>query len=133
MVLILLMCLIWVDGMGLFVASRSMIITGKTIWDESISDQWIKKENLEAAQQSWGKLLEQKGYQTYMTGKWHVSINPNEVFKRLEMFDPACQDFFKKKIERAMIDRRRDKQIFEGFRFSQWRVLGRRKTFRRGN
>ena len=38
------------------VASRSMIITGKTIWDaKSISDQW-SKENLEAAQQNWGKL-----------------------------------------------------------------------------
>ncbi|MEC7173215.1 MAG: sulfatase-like hydrolase/transferase, partial [Bacteroidota bacterium] len=58
-------------------ASRAMIITGKTIWDaKTTSDQWSKKENLEAAQQSWGKLLEQKGYQTYMTGKWHIPIDP---------------------------------------------------------
>ena len=80
------------------VASRSMIITGKTIWDaKSISDQWIKKENLEAAQQSWGKLLEQKGYQTYMTGKWHVSINPNEVFQTVRNVRPGMpRDFFKK-------------------------------------
>ena len=80
------------------VASRSMIITGKTIWDaKSISDQWSKKENLEAAQQSWGKLLEQKGYQTYMTGKWHVSINPNEVFQTVRNVRPGMpRDFFKK-------------------------------------
>ena len=80
------------------VASRSMIITGKTIWDaKSISDQWSKKENLEAAQQSWGKLLEQKGYQTYITGKWHVSINPNEVFQTVRNVRPGMpRDFFKK-------------------------------------
>ena len=80
------------------VASRSMIITGKTIWDaKSISDQWSKKENLEAAQQSWGKLLEQKGYQTYMTGKWHVSINPHEVFQTIRNVRPGMpRDFFKK-------------------------------------
>ena len=80
------------------VASRSMIITGKTIWDaRSISDQWSKKENLEAAQQSWGKLLEQKGYHTYMTGKWHVSINPNEVFQTVRNVRPGMpRDFFKK-------------------------------------
>ena len=80
------------------VASRSMIITGKTIWDaKSISDQWSKKENLEAAQQSWGKLLEQKGYHTYMTGKWHVSINPNEVFQTVRNVRPGMpRDFFKK-------------------------------------
>ena len=80
------------------VASRSMIITGTTIWDaKSISDQWSKKENLEAAQQSWGKLLEQKGYQTYMTGKWHVSINPHEVFQTIRNVRPGMpRDFFKK-------------------------------------
>ena len=80
------------------VASRSMIITGKTIWDaKSISDQWSKKENLEAAQQSWGKLMEQKGYHTYMTGKWHVSINPNEVFRTVRNVRPGMpRDFFKK-------------------------------------
>ena len=80
------------------VASRSMIITGKTIWDaKSISDQWSKKENLEAAQQSWGKLLEQKGYHTYMTGKWHVSINPHEVFQTIRNVRPGMpRDFFKK-------------------------------------
>ena len=85
------------------VASRAMIITGKTIWDaKKISDQWRKKENLEAAQHSWGKLLEQKGYQTYMSGKWHVSIDPNEVFQTVRNVRPGMpRDFFKKENQKG--------------------------------
>ena len=79
-------------------ASRAMIITGKTIWDaKTTSDQWSKKENLEAAQQSWGKLLEQKGYQTYMTGKWHIPIDPKVIFQTVRNVRPGMpRDFFKK-------------------------------------
>ena len=52
------------------VALRAMIITGKTIWSAKIiSDQWGKHKNMEAIQESWGKLMENKGYQTYMAGK----------------------------------------------------------------
>ena len=43
------------------VASRAMIITGKTIWDAKIiSDQWEREKNMEAVQESWGKLMEKK-------------------------------------------------------------------------
>ena len=80
------------------VASRAMIITGKTIWDAmAISDQWRKQKKMEAAQQSWGKLLEQKGYQTFMTGKWHVPIDPKKIFQTVRNVRPGMpRDFFKK-------------------------------------
>ncbi len=79
-------------------ASRAMIITGKTIWDAmAISDQWRKQKKMEAAQQSWGKLLEQKGYQTFMTGKWHVPIDPKKIFQTVRNVRPGMpRDFFKK-------------------------------------
>ena len=67
------------------VASRSMIITGRSIWNaKQINDKWKKKENFELAEQSWGKLMERKGYNTYMSGKWHVSIDPKKVFQNIK-------------------------------------------------
>ena len=67
------------------VASRSMIITGKTLWNtKKISDKWKKKSNYELAENSWPKLLEKKGYNTYMSGKWHVFIDPKKVFQNIK-------------------------------------------------
>ncbi len=80
------------------VASRSMIITGKSIWRaKALSDQWKKSEMHELAQESWGKLMEQQGYQTYMTGKWHVSIAPEKIFQTVRHVRPGMpKDFFRK-------------------------------------
>jgi len=67
------------------VASRSMIITGRSLWNsKKISDSWKKKSNFELAENSWPKLLEQKGYNTYMSGKWHVFIDPKKVFQNIK-------------------------------------------------
>lgn len=81
------------------VASRAMIITGKTLWEaKALSDQWAKKQELEKANHSWGKLLEQQGYRTYMSGKWHVAIDPNKVFQTVRHVRPGMpRDFFRKK------------------------------------
>lgn len=85
------------------VASRAMIISGQSIWNaKTTSDQWRNKKNIEAAEQSWGKLLEQKGYQTYMTGKWHVSIDPNTIFQTVRHIRPGMpRDFFRKGDEKG--------------------------------
>ena len=85
------------------VASRAMIITGKTIWDAKIiSDQWEKEKNMEAVQESWGKLMEKKGYQTYMTGKWHVSIDANKIFQTVKNIRPGMpKDFFKQEDQKG--------------------------------
>ena len=49
------------------VASRAMIITGKTIWNaKALSDQWHNQKNMEATEHSWGKLMEQKGFHLYL-------------------------------------------------------------------
>jgi arylsulfatase A-like enzyme len=85
------------------IASRSMIISGRSLWNaKEISDKWKKKENFELAEQSWGKLMEKKGYKTYMSGKWHVSIDPQKVFQTVRNIKPGMpRDFFKKEFKKG--------------------------------
>lgn len=94
------------------VASRSMIITGKTIWNaKALTEQWAKKENLESIQMSWGKLMEEKGYQTYMSGKWHVSIDPKNVFQTVRNIRQGMPGDFFKKGNKKGYDRPREGEI----------------------
>jgi arylsulfatase A-like enzyme len=85
------------------VASRAMIISGQSIWNaKAISDQWHNKKKIEAAHESWGKLMEQKGYQTYITGKWHLPIDPNKIFQTVRHIRPGMPgDFFGKGDEKG--------------------------------
>lgn len=72
------------------IASRSMIITGQSIWDaKALTDDWKQNKRMNQASLSWGKLMEQKGYQTYMTGKWHVSIDPKMIFQTVRNIRPG--------------------------------------------
>jgi arylsulfatase A-like enzyme len=62
------------------VASRAMLNTGRFVWQAQNLDsktqmkKWAKKGNF------WSQRMEALGYQTYMTGKWHVTISPETVF-----------------------------------------------------
>ena len=87
------------------VASRAMIITGKTIWDaKTISDQWHNQKNYGSYQPELGKADGKKGYQTYMTGKWHVSIDANKIFQTVKTSVQVCPKIFlNKKVKRDMI------------------------------
>ncbi len=63
------------------VASRSMIISGQSIWDaRSIESQWAAGEQT-AIQQTWGPLMTAAGYRTYMSGKWHIAAPVDAVFE----------------------------------------------------
>ncbi|MFD2587355.1 sulfatase-like hydrolase/transferase [Croceitalea marina] len=62
-------------------ASRAMIISGQSVWNaKAITDDW---EQNKALKQTWGALMDKAGYDTYMTGKWHVAAPANQVFKNV--------------------------------------------------
>lgn len=61
------------------VASRSMFISGRTVWNaKKMEEAW---RNGEGGDKTWGKIMERAGYNTYMTGKWHVAVDAKDVFQ----------------------------------------------------
>jgi arylsulfatase A-like enzyme len=60
------------------VASRTMINTGKFLWRANALE--TKLDTLAATGQLWSMEMERLGYDTYMTGKWHVNIEPEKIF-----------------------------------------------------
>lgn len=60
------------------VASRNMLLTGRTVWR---AEKIAKSTDAEAqARRLWPQLLENVGYDTYMTGKWHLQADPTKSF-----------------------------------------------------
>ncbi|WP_422080430.1 sulfatase-like hydrolase/transferase [Ulvibacterium sp.] len=69
------------------VASRSMIISGRSIWDaQKMATNWSQGSELE---KTWGRLMEKSGYETYMTGKWHVKAPADSVFQNVVHVRPG--------------------------------------------
>ena len=60
------------------VASRTMMVTGKYIWNAEAGAKTMK-EDLDG--QFWPQLMEKAGYDTYFTGKWHVKADTKKLFK----------------------------------------------------
>jgi choline-sulfatase len=60
------------------VASRAMMNTGKMLWRANAAQSRFKESA--ARGEFWSQLLKKAGYETYMTGKWHVQINPEAIF-----------------------------------------------------
>ncbi|MBB4078627.1 arylsulfatase A-like enzyme [Lewinella aquimaris] len=63
-------------------ASRAMLNCGRSVWHaDQFRQGWISGDST-AFQQSWGPLMADAGYATYMTGKWHIDAPANEFFER---------------------------------------------------
>ncbi len=69
------------------VASRAMIISGRSVWDVNKFRQgWKEGKDYD---KTWGKLMERAGYDTYMTGKWHVDAPADSVFQNVVHVRPG--------------------------------------------
>ncbi len=63
------------------VASRAMIISGRSVWRaQQISGNYSKNEDLD---KTWPRLMQTAGYETYMSGKWHVQAKPDSIFNHV--------------------------------------------------
>lgn len=61
------------------IASRTMFNTGKFLWHAEAVDR--KLDSLASRGALWSQVMDSLGYDTYMTGKWHVKINPEKIFR----------------------------------------------------
>lgn len=60
------------------VASRTMLITGRSIWRANVVYAATDKER--EAGRLWPQLMAAQGYRTYMTGKWHIQAKAELAF-----------------------------------------------------
>jgi len=63
------------------VASRTMMNTGRYIWRANALENRL--DSLAGRGEMWSREMEALGYDTYMTGKWHVNIDPSAIFQQV--------------------------------------------------
>jgi arylsulfatase A-like enzyme len=69
------------------VASRTMLNTGRTVWRARELEPRLNEEV--AAGRFWPQLLATAGYQTFFSGKWHVSVDATKVFQYTRHIRPG--------------------------------------------
>lgn len=60
------------------IASRTMLITGRSVWDANRVYSKTDKERQSGV--LWPQLLQAAGYRTFMTGKWHIRTDAAKCF-----------------------------------------------------
>lgn len=63
------------------IASRNMLNTGRFVWRAQSEEKALPE--LAKEKGFWSQLLERSGYTTYMSGKWHVKIDPAAIFNHV--------------------------------------------------
>ena len=71
------------------IASRSMLASGYSIWRAEQFVNEYDRGDSSLVLKTWAKRMEDVGYRTYMTGKWHVTIPAGRSFMRAEHIRPG--------------------------------------------
>ena len=69
------------------VASRTMLNTGRFLWHARDIEPHLDQEAAEG--RLWAQYLAAAGYETYMSGKWHVKTDPKKVFQHVSNVRPG--------------------------------------------
>ncbi|SOE22597.1 Arylsulfatase A [Spirosomataceae bacterium TFI 002] len=84
-------------------ASRSMIISGLSVWRANQNRELWHNNDSTSIANTWGKLMEKQGYDTYMAGKWHVDVPADVVFQETRHIRPGMPgDGFNFKVVKEM-------------------------------
>jgi choline-sulfatase len=60
------------------VASRTMLVTGRTVWRAKANEKNLDADL--AAKRLWPQRMAAQGYETYFSGKWHISTDVAKAF-----------------------------------------------------
>jgi choline-sulfatase len=74
-------------GGAVCIASRTMLTTGRFLWNAHALEARLEEEA--RSRRMWPQLLEDAGYETYMSGKWHVNVDPASVFNHTARIRPG--------------------------------------------
>ena len=69
------------------VASRTMLNTGRFVWRAMRNEKNLRE--LASKRQFWSQMMEDAGYETYFSGKWHVKISPDSIFNHVSHIRPG--------------------------------------------
>lgn len=70
------------------VASRAMLNTGRSVW-RAFDASNLHYAGMKEKGQFWSQLMEKAGYDTYMTGKWHVEQGAETLFQTVADVRPG--------------------------------------------
>lgn len=95
-------------------ASRAMMNKGQFLWNakstpydlSSISKDAPSEENVGVT--PWSLLMKQAGYDTYMTGKWHVSAKALAIFDTAKQVRPGMPNQTDSRYDRKLIEEGED-------------------------
>jgi arylsulfatase A-like enzyme len=69
------------------VASRAMLNTGRMLWRAQAAEK--EYEGMRDNRLFWAQRMEDAGYETYMTGKWHVKMGADQLFQNTVHIRPG--------------------------------------------
>lgn len=69
------------------VASRTMLNTGRFVWRAHKNEKKLKE--LAQKRHLWSQMMEDAGYETYFSGKWHVKVSPDSIFNHVSHIRPG--------------------------------------------
>jgi len=62
------------------IASRTMLNTGLFLWHAEKVDSKADMRFAQGGDKYWSQLIDSAGYDTYMTGKWHIKADASAIF-----------------------------------------------------
>lgn len=83
------------------VASRGMLMSGRQLWHAKEEEKTWEKAYVQKGK-FWPQLMEAAGYETYMSGKWHVKAKAEGVFNHVQHVRPGMPKTVKKSYNRPL-------------------------------